>query len=169
MPRMIDPVKPSWLERAERDTGLREIPGMATEPRIRRWLIEARAWWNDDETPWCGVAMRAWMTACGIAAPARYYKALSWADWGDPLERPAYGCIAVWRRRGGGHVNLLVGIDQSDRYLGLGGNQRDSVCVLPFDQDRLEVLRWPPGQWLAERRSPLPYRLYTGSSSNQEV
>ncbi len=136
---------PPWLAVARADIGLREIEGAPTAPRIAAWLRDLRAWWSDDETPWCGTACAAWMRAAGVAIPRHWYRARAWADWGQPLDRPAHGCIVVFARRGGGHVGLLVGQDEAGRLLILGGNQGDAVNVRSFGRDRVLAYRWPPG------------------------
>lgn len=142
---MTDLTEPLWLQRARCDLGLRELPGAPTAPRIAAWLQRLGAWWADDETPWCGTAVAAWMTACSIAPPAAWYRAKAWADWGAGLANPVPGCVVVFDRVGGGHVGLVVGQDQHGRLLVLGGNQGDSVCIAPFDRARVLAYRWPLG------------------------
>ena len=48
-------VWPSWLLLAYKYLGTKEIPGVKTSKVIQLWLKFLGAWWNDDETPWCGV------------------------------------------------------------------------------------------------------------------
>jgi uncharacterized protein (TIGR02594 family) len=139
-------IEPRWLAEARSDIGVKELPGKADSPAIRKWLIELRAWWTDDETPWCGVAVAHWMLRTGIQPPKHWYRALAWADWGIRLGRPALGSVVVYRRAGGGHVGLVVGVDIRGQVLTLGGNQADSVNVAPFDRSRVLAYRWPPGQ-----------------------
>lgn len=50
---------PAWLQFARSQIGVREIPGAPTAPAIAAWLNRLRAWWTDDETPWCGVFVAA--------------------------------------------------------------------------------------------------------------
>jgi uncharacterized protein (TIGR02594 family) len=135
--------KPPWLIIAEQYIGLREIPGEPTAPIIARWLQQLGAWWNDDETPWCGVAMAAWMQEAGIVVPDAWYRAKAWTTWGVPLEAPSLGCVVVFTRKGGGHVGLVVGTDQQGRLLVLGGNQGDAVSVAAFSTERVIAYRWP--------------------------
>jgi len=40
---------------ARKYIGLAEVPGKNHNPMILNWLHELKAWWKDDETPWCGV------------------------------------------------------------------------------------------------------------------
>jgi len=144
---MTGAAEPTWLQEARRHVGLREIPGAPTAPAISRWLQQLGAWWRDDETPWCGVAVAAWMQAAGVGPlPKFWMRARAWADWGQPLEGPAHGCVAVFARQGGGHVGLVVGRDRADNLLVLGGNQGDAVNVRAFPLDRVLAYRWPPGQ-----------------------
>lgn len=137
---------PAWLSAAREDVGLREVRGAPTAPKIAGWLKSLRAWWTDDETPWCGTACAAWMVAAGIQPPGAWYRAKAWADWGQPLARPVDGCVAVFARAGGGHVGLVVGETAGGRLLVLGGNQGDAVSVAAFPRERVVAYRWPPGR-----------------------
>lgn len=137
---------PRWLVRAQRDIGVREIPGREHSPVITRWLAQLGAWWRDDETPWCGVAVAAWMRDCGMAIPKHWYRARDWLEWGVPLERPAHGCVVVFGRDGGGHVGLCVGRSGNGDLLILGGNQGNAVNIRAFPVARVLGYRWPAGE-----------------------
>lgn len=162
---MTDPL---WLSFARQDIGLAETPGKATTPKIRQWLIELGAWWYDDETPWCGTAVAAWMNKAGCELPKHWYRARAWLDWGLRLTEPALGCVVVYERGGGGHVGLVTGYDQNGRILTLGGNQGNRVSIAPFDQWRVLGYRWP-----SEYASAWPQSLYVsqheGPSSQGEA
>jgi uncharacterized protein (TIGR02594 family) len=164
---------PHWLVMARMDLGLREIPGPATAPKIRAWLGKLRAWWSDDETPWCGVAVAAWMQQAGLQYPPAYYRAKAWADWGTRLLAPAVGCVVVFARQGGGHVGLVVGLDKTGRLMVLGGNQGNAVSIAPFTVDRVLAYRWPiesplsPAELAARQR--LPRIASTAASSTNEA
>ena len=93
--------EPRWVTLARQDLGLAEIPGKQTATRITKWLVGMRAWWHDDETPWCGVAMDAWMRAADIAPPPAAYRARSWLNWGFPVTEPVVGAVAVLGHRRG--------------------------------------------------------------------
>lgn len=135
--------EPLWLTIARRDLGIEETPGRETTPAIRCWLINLGAWWRDDETPWCGVAVAHWMREAGASVPKNYFRARSWLDWGTALTQPALGCVVVFDRRGGGHVGLVVGRNELDYLLVLGGNQGDKVSIATFSPDRVLGYRWP--------------------------
>jgi uncharacterized protein (TIGR02594 family) len=136
---------PDWLHLARRHLGLRETPGVATTPLIRRWLIELRAWWQDDETPWCGTFCAAVMREAGLPLPKAWYRARAWLDWGQPLPRDLLGCIVVFDRAGGGHVGFVVGRNILGQLLVLGGNQGNQVSIAAFHTGRVLGYRWPPG------------------------
>lgn len=136
----------AWLDAARRDMGLRELPGAPTAPRIATMLKRLGAWWSDDATPWCGTAVATWMLDADIVPPGSWYRAKAWATWGQPMARPAEGCVVVFERAGGGHVGLVVGETAGGRLLVLGGNQGDAVSVAAFPRDRVLAYRWPPGR-----------------------
>lgn len=144
---MTRTMAPRWLAIAYGDVGLREIPGKEHAPKITQWLVELGAWWRDDETPWCGVAVAAWMRQAGITLPKHWYRAKAWADgtWGTLLDRPIIGCVVVFDRVGGGHVGLLHGIDAKGVLQVIGGNQGNAVSIAGFP-GRVARYVWPPGE-----------------------
>ncbi|ENX0048323.1 TIGR02594 family protein, partial [Neisseria gonorrhoeae] len=80
----------------------------------------------------------------GRAVIRDWYRAKAWSMSGlTKLEAPAYGCIAVKPRRGGGHVFFVVGKDAEGRILGLGGNQGNMVSIIPFDPADIDGYFWP--------------------------
>lgn len=160
--------EPVWLRVARRDADVREIPGKPTAPRIAHWLRTLQAWWADDETPWCGTAVAAWMQQCGITPPKDWMRALAWANWGAPLAQPLPGCVVVFRRDGGGHVGLVTGRAADGRLLVWGGNQGNAVNERPFDTSRVVAYRWPPG-FEAWTWAALPVRVAAGASSSNEA
>jgi len=160
--------EPAWLAAARGYIGTKEIPGKDTTPTIQRWLRALRAWWNDDETPWCGTAVAAWMLEAGIQQlPVHWYRAKGWIGWGIPLQQPVVGCVVVFERDGGGHVGLVVGVDRAGRRMGLGGNQGNRVCVAPFDRSRVIGYQWPAGQDIL--MASLPVIASSAASSTQEA
>lgn len=159
---------PAWLQAARAYVGTREIPGKDTAPTIQRWLRTLRAWWSDDETPWCGVAVAAWMREAGVQQlPTHWYRAKGWLDWGITLAQPCVGCVAVFEREGGGHVGLVVGTDRAGRLMVLGGNQGNQVREAPFDRLRVIGYRWPAGQAITV--ASLPLISSSAASSTQEA
>lgn len=134
---------PPWLPYAKTFIGLREIHGRFTEPQIGRWLRQMRAWWDDDETAWCGVFVDGVFRDLGMPSAKAGYRARAWLNWGAPLIKPAVGCVVVLERGGGGHVGFVVGQDEQSRLMILGGNQGNAVSIAPFDRARVLGYRWP--------------------------
>jgi uncharacterized protein (TIGR02594 family) len=139
--------EPSWLTRARTFVGLREIPGKGTTPAISRWLRDLRAWWSDDETPWCGVFVAAMMRPDGHELPKHWYRARAWLEFGEPIAFPVIGAVVVFnggpKRPGAGHVGFVVGRDEKGRLMVLGGNQSNAVTIAPFDTNRVLGYRFP--------------------------
>ncbi len=159
-----------WLTEARRYLGQRELPGAPTAPFISRWLQQLGAWWRDDETPWCGTAVAAWMLVCGFKPPAAWYRAKAWATWGDELPVPVVGAVVVFEREGGGHVGLVAGQDQHGRLMVLGGNQGNAVTVAPFDHRRVIAYRWPSQAYQPfPMPTVLPVLASTAPSSTNEA
>lgn len=158
---------PRWLTLARADLGVAEVPGKGTAPVISRWLLNLKAWWQDDETPWCGVAVAHWMRDSGIPLPKHWYRAKGWLDWGVPLAKPLVGCVVVFEREGGGHVGIVVGRDQSGFLMVLGGNQGNRVSIMPFSALRVVGYRWPKDELFYDE--PLPLVKSFGGVSTQEA
>lgn len=156
-----------WIIIARRHLGLAEIPGKDTAPTIARWLRDLRAWWTDDETPWCGTFVAACLREAEVSLPRHWYRAKAWLDWGTPIMHPVAGCIVVFERPGGGHVGFVTGRDLRDRLMVLGGNQGNRVSVAPFDPSRVLGYRWPAH--LIVPSDPLPLIRSAGAASSNEA
>lgn len=143
-----------WMPIAKKYTGLKEIKGPKHNNIILGWLAALNAWWHDDETPWCGVFVAAVMKEAGLPFPTAYMRAKAWLSWGMRIKRPVYGCIAVFDRKGGGHVGFIVGATVDGKhYAVLGGNQMNSVNVMLLETDRAIGFRLPKGTSYASTRS----------------
>lgn len=147
--------EPRWLTKAKSYIGQREIAGRRHNPNILRWWILIQAGFTDDETPWCAGFVGGVLEECGIRS-ARSARALSYLNWGAPLDKPVPGCIAVFTRgKGAGHVGFYVGEDGRGNPQVLGGNQGDAVTVATYPKSRLRGYRWPSSEPLPSRM-PLP-------------
>lgn len=136
--------KPKWLQIAETFIGEREISGPKHNPKIvKLWADINMRGIKTDEVPWCAAFVGAMLERAGIPSTDSG-AALSYAKWGQPLDRPVLGCIAVFVRKGGGHVGFVVGetADKKSIFV-LGGNQSDSVKISKFPLTNLKGYRWP--------------------------
>lgn len=138
---------PRWLKIARSYIGVREVVGAKHNPLILGWLSKLKAWWREDETPWCGTFVANVMHEAGLPVPRDWFRAKSWAEYGQRLrpERLAPGAILVFAREGGGHVGLYLGEDATS-YLVLGGNQGNAVSTVMIAKSRCIATRWPAGE-----------------------
>lgn len=157
--------EPRWLAHARTYDGLREIPGPKHHKTIIGWLTTLRAWWKDDETPWCGVFVAHCMQQSGLPFPKLYMRAKEWATYGKAmaLDALAPGAILVFNRAGGGHVGFYVGEDVAYYYV-FGGNQSNAVNVMKLEKSRLVAARWPRNEPVVGK----PVRMKGGKVSTDE-
>ena len=154
-----------WIAEATAHVGLAEVKGIKHHPTIVKWLKELGAAWNDDEQPWCGTFVAHCLQTAGLKRgtvdsraktwdkkarspagfyPKNWYGALDYSrEGGTLLTKPAYGCVAVKTRKGGGHVAFVVGRDKaSGKLVCLGGNQSDKVCYALYGQSEFSGFYW---------------------------
>lgn len=134
---------PPWLVEAYKHEGLKEISGKAHNKTIVSWLTKLNAWWREDETPWCGTFVAHCLTTANRSLPKHWYRAKAYLDYGTELTKPAYGCIAVTGREGGGHVFFVVGETPDGQIVGFGGNQSNAVNLRKFPKNKILGYRWP--------------------------
>lgn len=158
----------AWMTEARRHVGVSEIPGPKHSPVIQGWLHRLKAWWSDDETPWCGVFVAACIDAAGLPLPANWMRAKSWAEWGVRLRLPVPGCVVVFERQGGGHVGFVVGRTPAGLLMVLGGNQGNRVSIAPFESSRVVGFFWPASVPLPDNPA-LPVMASAGPVSRNEA
>ncbi|EGB2526600.1 TIGR02594 family protein [Salmonella enterica] len=150
----MKPNEPRWLVEARKYTGQMEIKGPRHNPLILQfWKDIKRGGIRDDETPWCSAFTGAMLERVGIKS-TRFESAKSYLNWGIPLPEPAFGCVVVFRRDGGGHVGFVVGQQANGDLMVLGGNQSDAINIRAFPRFRVAGYRWPVNEPLDNR--PLP-------------
>lgn len=135
-----------WLVKARSYFGLTEVVGPQHNKTIQLWLSKLRAWWQDDETPWCGTFVAHCMQESGFEIPKNWFRAKEWAEYGSNLRTTHLcpGAILVFDRKGGGHVGFYIAEDDKFYHV-LGGNQGNKVSVMSLAKDRLVAARWPKG------------------------
>ncbi len=106
--------------------------------------------YHSDSIPWCALYANMVLTKVGLPGTETLW-ALDWANWGIKLAGPAVGAFAPMKREGGGHIAIVVGRDQDNRLMLLGGNQDDAVNIKPFPANRPLSFRWP-------KEAPAPVR-----------
>lgn len=134
--------EPKWLPIARKFIGVKEIKGPKHNPIITGWLKVLGAWYDDDESPWCGVYPAAVFKTLGYKYPTYYMRAKDWLKWGQRVP-VCLGAVGIKSRKGGGHVTIIVGRTQTGLLVGLGGNQNDEVRYSVFPPDAFEGFRYP--------------------------
>ncbi len=169
----------NWLKIAREYIGQKEINGTKHNPIIvQLWKLAFEATkqpmpavFTNDETPWCGGFVGGVLAKAGLAhhIPKSFAMARAWAAAGTKLDKPAYGCVVVFSRDGGGHVGLVVGRDRYGNLMVLGRNQGDAVNIKPFAKSRVLTYRWCGTQNLpAAGRYNLPVLTSDGRVSKNE-
>ena len=120
--------------------GQEEIKGSAEHnPYIVEFFKTTSYKATDDETPWCAAA-HCYMHEQAGYAHTKSAAALSWKDWGVPIDKPVKECtIIADYGNGKGHVGFYMG-ETNDTYIIMGGNQGDAYCVAHYPKNA--AYRW---------------------------
>ena len=135
--------RPTWMDFAWPELGVKETPGPGSNPRVLEYHAATNLHASDDAVAWCSAFVNWCMQRASITG-TNSAAARSWLGWGVRTQE-AYGAIAVLERGPNptlGHVGLLIHRAAGRIWL-LGGNQGDAVSVASFDVARLIDLRWP--------------------------
>lgn len=143
----LDDASLVWFQEARRLLGVKEKPGVASNPEILNWAGAAGIPYKSDDIPWCGlfVAHCVSATLSQEPLPSNPLGAQAWLKFGGPCERQPGGILVFWRERPTswkGHVGFYAGED-NQAYHVLGGNQSDKVSIARIAKDRLLGARWP--------------------------
>jgi uncharacterized protein (TIGR02594 family) len=125
----------TWYEIAKRELGVKELRGIADNPRIIEYHATTKLRATDDEVPWCSSFVNWCIVRAGYIGTSSA-AARSWAKWGTKIDKPVKGCIVVLTRTGGGHVGFYEDGDEFTIEV-LGGNQDDAVNVRKYRASRL--------------------------------
>lgn len=173
-----------WVAEARKYIGTKEIKGVKHNPVILGFQKSAfdatnqaiPAVFKNDETAWCGGFVGGVLAKAGLGhhIPKSFAMARSWLKAGTKLNNPAYGCVVVfWRgtpKSPTGHVGFVVGRDKRGNLMVLGGNQSDTVNIMPFDKSRVLGYRWCGTQPMpATHRFALPVLASDGKVSKNEA
>lgn len=139
-----------WLEIAKKEIGINE---RENKDRIHEYFEETRQddfWWDNIANgipAWCAVFINYCLKKSylpGTGSPA----AIDFLKWGDKLNEPQVGCVAVLYRLNPlsweSHVGFVTEISFTKIKL-LGGNQGDAVCEKWYYRGRVRRAgyRWP--------------------------
>ena len=97
-------------------------------------------------TAWCAAFVNSTLNQSGMQGTNKL-NARSYLDWGQPVDTPQPGDVAVFSRGDPngwqGHVGFYEGTNPDGTINVLGGNQSDSVSVASYSPDRLLGYRRP--------------------------
>ena len=143
-----------WFDEAKKELGIREG---RDDAEILRFFKEAgHPEVHSSEEAWCAAFTGAMLSRAGCK-PSGSLMARSYEGYGESLNSPCVGCIAVlWRgspHSSLGHVGFVVEAG-GDFIKLLGGNQGAAgvVSIETFPKDRVLSYRWPKTGVLADKR-----------------
>lgn len=136
---------PPWMTIAAAEMGVQTFPPGQSNPRITAYHANTNISGYDDKASWCSSFVNWSLEQVGIAG-TRSALARSWLEWGEPLDAPVHGCIAVlyrddpasWK----GHVGFFLRADTKHVHL-LGGNQLEQVREHFYPVESVLGYRWP--------------------------
>lgn len=145
----VKKIEISAFDLAMRFVGMKETPGVASNPQIVAMLRLDAAWPGDEEVAWCS-AFANWIAWMLRLPRSHSLAARSWLTVGTPIKTLAdaqMGFDVVILKRGKGtqpgpqvinapgHVAFFAGYAGGATVMLLGGNQSDGVTVAPFSVD----------------------------------
>lgn len=92
---------------------------------------------------WCGAFMDLVLKRTGHKGGGNLAKA--YANYGTRVSGPQIGAIAVMRRRGGGHVGVVSGIDANGNPIIVSGNHNHTVAESVYPRSRITAYVMPGG------------------------
>jgi uncharacterized protein (TIGR02594 family) len=90
---------------------------------------------------WCGAFMDLVLKRTGHRGGGNLAKA--YASYGTRVSGPQVGAIAVLRRRGGGHVGVVSGVDPNGNPIIVSGNHNRTVAESVYPADRVTAYVLP--------------------------
>lgn len=117
--------------------GTAEKPGPGNNPSIIEWAKATGLYkvYKADSIAWCGLFMAYCALQAGWEPPLNPLGARNWQAFGVKAETPMLGDVLVFSRKGGGHVGIYVGEDDTAFHV-LGGNQSDMVNIKRVAKNR---------------------------------
>lgn len=128
------------LELALSQIGVKEIVGKKHNPIILNYAKEiGHKWVITDETAWCSIFVN-WIAKMSDLPSSNKLNARSWLTVGNEVLEPKLGDVVVfWRENKEswkGHVGFYISETNTHIYV-LGGNQKNSVCIMAYPKYRL--------------------------------
>lgn len=110
-------------------------------------VAEARRYLGTNPTGrrnlWCGAFMDMVLKRTGHEGGGNLARA--YASYGTRISGPQVGAIAVMRRKGGGHVGVVSGIDPNGNPIIVSGNHNNTVAETVYPRGRIIAYVMPGG------------------------
>lgn len=110
-------------------------------------VAEARKYLGTNPTGrsslWCGAFMDLVLKRTGHSGGGNLAKA--YASYGRRVSGPQVGAIAVMRRKGGGHVGVVSGVDANGNPIIVSGNHNRTVAEAVYPASRITAYVMPGG------------------------
>lgn len=133
------------LDVAARAIGLNEGDKRAA---LQDYLTTGGANLDPATTAWCAAFVNATLQQAGYEGTGSNM-ARSFMEWGQPVDQPQRGDLAVFTRGDPngpfGHVGFFDGYNEDGTIRVLGGNQSDAVNIASYDPSRLLGFRRADG------------------------
>lgn len=125
--------------------GIKEVPGNNDNPQIMAMAkaLGLEKIYLHDEMPWCALAQSYLCLKTGKPLPGQKYdllRAISFANWGNPVKSPQLGDVLIFKREGGAHVAMYIA-ESENTYHVMGGNQGDAYSIVEIAKSRLFTAR----------------------------
>jgi uncharacterized protein (TIGR02594 family) len=136
--------EPGWLQAARAELGVRDHERVEDNPAIATYRESMAAPSQGDDRLWCSAFVNWCLAHTGIAG-TNSPDARSWMEWGDPLDTPKPGCIAIFKR-GDDHAGCHVAFYLTSRgpFIDvLGATAGNCVKVGSYRRAALLGYRWP--------------------------
>jgi uncharacterized protein (TIGR02594 family) len=129
---------------AENLLGMGEVPNRA---QLRDFMETGGANLDPVTAAWCAAFVNASLGHAGVEGTGKL-NARSFLDWGQPVEQPRRGDVAVFSRGDPngwqGHVGFFDGYNEDGTIRVLGGNQGDAVSYANYSPNALLGFRRAP-------------------------
>ena len=129
-----------WMDKAMSQLGVSEIRGSKHNPDIIGYHSTTGKF-KTDEVPWCASFVNWSLETSGISSLGSA-SAFSYMRFGNKLNQPAYGALAIMKYS---HVGFVAGLNSDGRLILLGGNQGDAVNLSPNAMSQVKGYRYPTG------------------------
>lgn len=120
---------------ADRSDGLDAMAAVSGNDLIaeaRKYLGGNPTGWSRE---WCGRFLDMVLKKTGHKGGGNL--ARGYLKYGKHLPGPRIGAIAVFSRRGGGHVGIVTGVDSNGNPIVISGNHNDRVAIATYPASRV--------------------------------